>query len=146
MRNDYFYNENSDIKKYQLKKSADNWMEESFGKFSWLYNGRGGQGAVFLGILISKTKFLLIKLFILVIILLLISQSFYLQIASGSQYKAHAETNRIRQVPIAAERGIIYDRNQKPLVGNTPNFYLAMATGDLPKEAAVKNDLLKKLA
>lgn len=42
----------------------------------------------------------------------------FLQVLSGDHYVAMAENNRIRFIPEEATRGIVYDRNMKPLVEN----------------------------
>ncbi len=44
--------------------------------------------------------------------------AFNLQIRNGSFYTQKAENNRFESIPLFAERGSIYDRNNKPLVWN----------------------------
>ena len=134
------------MKNRRLKRDGGDWVETSFGQLSWFGGGVGGHVISFVGRHISKTKFFITKILAATAVLILIFTSFYLQIISGARYKARAETNRIRQIPIVAERGIIYDRNQKPLVTNVPSFYLAITTNDLPKDAALKKDLFKKIS
>jgi penicillin-binding protein 2 len=57
-----------------------------------------------------------------------------LQVVNGPHYRALAEGNRLRVQYILAPRGIIYDRNDKPIVQNVPNFELVLTPADLPKE------------
>jgi penicillin-binding protein 2 len=45
-----------------------------------------------------------------------------------------------------AERGIIYDRNKKPLVANIPNFFLSIVPNDLPKEAPEKQAIFETVS
>lgn len=45
-----------------------------------------------------------------------------LQIIFGSQNRVLADGNRIRKTMLPAPRGIIYDRNKRPLVNNVPIF------------------------
>jgi len=60
---------------------------------------------------------------------------------NGSKYLAEAEENRIKEVELAAPRGIIYDRQKKMLVKNRLAISLAV------EPAAFKNKrLLKKLS
>ena len=51
-----------------------------------------------------------------------------LQIVSGSYYRGLAEGNRIRRIPVKAERGEILDRNNITLARNTPVYKLATFT------------------
>ncbi|MFH1235835.1 MAG: penicillin-binding protein 2 [Parcubacteria group bacterium] len=68
-----------------------------------------------------------------------------LQIASGDQYRLWAEQNRIRIQSIIAPRGTIFDKMNKELVKNIPNFQLMLIPADLPRSAdqlsVVINDL-----
>lgn len=48
----------------------------------------------------------------------LIFRIWFLQIISGDEYIAMAENNRVRIIREEAPRGLIYDRNMKPLVEN----------------------------
>jgi len=54
--------------------------------------------------------------------LLLIGRLFELQIILGSRYRALAEENRIKKEVAPAPRGMIYDRNNRPLVKNVPVY------------------------
>lgn len=49
-------------------------------------------------------------------------QLFTIQIVKGGDYRALADSNRVRTQIIHAPRGIIFDRNGVPLVLNTPGF------------------------
>ena len=81
-----------------------------------------------------------IGVFSLAFILLLFSRIFWLQIVKGDYYRSMAEGNRIRIERVEPKRGIIYDRNKKPLVRNTANFMLYFVPADLPRG---KEDLNK---
>lgn len=58
--------------------------------------------------------------------LVLLARMWQLQIISGAQYKRQAFENRLRNEKITSPRGIIYDRNGKPLVKNAPYYYVAV--------------------
>lgn len=47
---------------------------------------------------------------------------FYMQIVEGSYYKAEADGNRIRTLPVQAARGVMYDRNGIMLAGSRPTY------------------------
>lgn len=67
---------------------------------------------------ISLRTFNSVKYFIIIVGIIFITRLFYLQIISGEQYRKRAESNRLDAVPVFAERGVIYDRNQTPLAWN----------------------------
>ena len=52
----------------------------------------------------------------------LICRLVYLQLFEGSYYHGLADGNRLRAIPIAAMRGVMYDRNGQILVGSRPSF------------------------
>lgn len=52
----------------------------------------------------------------------LICRLVYLQLFEGSYYHGLADGNRLRAIPIAAMRGVMYDRNGQILVGFRPSF------------------------
>ncbi|HYE59638.1 MAG TPA: penicillin-binding protein 2 [Candidatus Kapabacteria bacterium] len=80
------------------------------------------------------------------IFLFFIGKIFYLQILSGDSYRAGAEQNRERILPIVAERGIIYDRNGAALTKNIPNFSLAIVPQDLPRKATERETVVERLS
>lgn len=65
----------------------------------------------------------------------------YLQVLSGDQYLAQAQTNRVREQPLPAPRGSILDRNGTVIVKNRPAIVVRIKPESLPdseKEAAAK--------
>jgi penicillin-binding protein 2 len=78
--------------------------------------------------------------------LILSSKMFYLQVVKGDYYRAIAEENRIRVQTTKASRGLIYDRNNIPLVQNSPNFVYSIVHGDLPKEKSKREEIINKIA
>jgi penicillin-binding protein 2 len=79
-------------------------------------------------------------------LILLATRVFYLQIAKGDYYAELAKENRIRYVPIKAPRGIIFDRNGKRLVQNTPSFDAILVPSDLPKDATARKKSVEEAA
>ena len=55
-----------------------------------------------------------------------------MQLVNGSTYEARAETNRLRLETTLPARGLIYDRNGKPLVENVPSYAAAIVAADVP--------------
>ncbi|MEK7064924.1 MAG: penicillin-binding protein 2 [Patescibacteria group bacterium] len=85
-------------------------------------------------------------IFLSAIFILIAGRIFYLQIIAGSDYRALAERNRQRIIPIPAERGLIYDRNNISLTTNIPSFSIAVVPQDLPRQESKRAPLIKKLA
>lgn len=56
-----------------------------------------------------------------VILIIFAAQAWKLQVANGETYRLRSEKNLLRPVPLFAGRGVIYDRNGKLLVWNSPN-------------------------
>lgn len=61
---------------------------------------------------------------IAIVFLLLVCRLVYLQMARGNYYEILSNGNRTRSIPIEAPRGVIFDRNGKPLVRNDVTFML----------------------
>ncbi|HVZ12178.1 MAG TPA: penicillin-binding transpeptidase domain-containing protein [Patescibacteria group bacterium] len=73
--------------------------------------------------LISDEVLVLAPLFFLFLFFgIILARLFYLQILRGDYYKTLSDQNRTRTLSISAPRGIIFDRNGKPLVSNSPSF------------------------
>lgn len=86
---------------------------------------------------------------ILVGLFIIWARVFYLQIFHGEEYLRRAEGNRLRTLPVVAERGIIYDRFGKELVHNVPSFFLSIVPQGLPNEITQpqeREQLLNRLA
>jgi penicillin-binding protein 2 len=61
------------------------------------------------------------------------------QLIHGAEYRAAALENRVRLIPVAAPRGIIYDREDRVLVRSSPSFVVGL----IPSEVT---DLQKELS
>jgi penicillin-binding protein 2 len=68
----------------------------------------------------SKSIWYIAAFFVLVGVAF-VSRLGYLQIVRGAYHAEKAENNRLRQTPVFAPRGLIYDRNHKLLAWNVPN-------------------------
>jgi penicillin-binding protein 2 len=76
----------------------------------------------------------------------IIGRAAWLQIARGSYYYDLAEGNRIRVERIEAKRGVIYDREYRPLVRNSANFLLYFVPADLPKDILARQAIIEKVS
>ncbi|MDD4995955.1 MAG: penicillin-binding protein 2 [Patescibacteria group bacterium] len=94
---------------------------------------------------VKKGRIYFFFIFVFVLMLILFFRLFWLQITKGEEYRNIAEGNRIRILPLKADRGLIYDRFNRPLVKNKANFSLTVIPGDLPKGEQEKKEVLEKL-
>jgi penicillin-binding protein 2 len=70
---------------------------------------------------IPSFKLTVMQYVIAAILVILVSGLWRLQVLGAQNYRALAEANRIRKVPILAPRGKIYDRDGRLLVDNYPS-------------------------
>lgn len=78
---------------------------------------------------------------ILLLILVLIGNLYSLQVQNFESYQTRADGNRIKVLPIAPTRGLIYDRNGVLLAGNKLVFALTM----IPEQTDNVDSMLEKL-
>jgi penicillin-binding protein 2 len=71
---------------------------------------------------IPQTKFTVVQYCILAVFLLLAYGLWSLQVRKNDEYATRSDQNRIKQVPILAPRGKIYDRDGQLIVDNYPSF------------------------
>ncbi len=67
-------------------------------------------------------RFYVVPVIIIAIVFFIVLRLFFLQIVQGSYYRMLSDGNRIKTIHIHAPRGIIFDRNGKPMVYNVPGF------------------------
>ncbi|MGC2695363.1 MAG: penicillin-binding protein 2 [Candidatus Angelobacter sp.] len=71
---------------------------------------------------IPQTKFSVVQYIILAVFVMLAYGLWSLQVRKSDEYATRSEQNRIRQVPVLAPRGKIYDRDGQLIVDNYPSF------------------------
>ncbi len=71
---------------------------------------------------LPQAKFSVIQYVILAVFVVLAYGLWSLQIRKNDEYATRSEQNRIRQVPVLAPRGKIYDRDGQLIVDNYPSF------------------------
>jgi len=69
-----------------------------------------------------------------------------LQILEGPGYQALGERNRLRVIPLSAPRGLLLDRQGRPLVWNDPAFRVLVIPGDLPEDPARREAIFRQLS
>lgn len=78
--------------------------------------------------------------------LVIIGQLWYLQVLEGGHFRDASDKNRIRIRPIAAPRGILFDRHGQPLVDNRPAFTLSLIPRELDRDLERRDAVLGRLA
>src|SRR5437763_6526352 len=78
--------------------------------------------------------------------LAIVGQLWYLQVLEGGRFLDASDKNRIRIRPVAAPRGILFDKNGVPLVDNRPAFTLSLIPRELPREDQNRDAVLGRVA
>jgi penicillin-binding protein 2 len=78
--------------------------------------------------------------------LVIIGQLWYLQVLEGGRFLDASEKNRMRVRPVAAPRGILFDRHGRPLVDNRPAFTLSIIPRELDREPERRDAVLGRVA
>ena len=81
-----------------------------------------------------------------VALIVIVCQLWYLQVLEGGRFQEASDKNRIRIRPIAAPRGILFDRNGLPLVDNRPAFTLSLIPRELDRDLGRRDAALGRLA
>ncbi|MDY0212859.1 MAG: penicillin-binding protein 2 [Desulfuromonadaceae bacterium] len=78
--------------------------------------------------------------------ILIAARLWYLQVIKADHFELLAQRNRTRYIPIAAPRGIIFDRNGEILVGNRPSFSVSVLRQDVTDKVTLIEDIAEILA
>jgi len=69
---------------------------------------------------------------------------FQLQLVEGARYAAQAVAGRTVEMPIRASRGLIFDRDGRPVAVNIPSWTLYARPADLPTAEAARDAVLAR--
>jgi penicillin-binding protein 2 len=132
----FIKNPNKDLAKETMRgKYRLAWVEDSFTPKSIEQSEEiMHSGTSHIGISFSDRKMFAFLVIVTLALLGMIARLVYIQILEGETYVARAEGNRQRVIPVASERGLIFDRNGIQLTENIPNFSLAVIPQDLPRD------------
>ena len=85
----------------------------------------------------EQPMFALLRALVLLLFGILTVQLIRMQVVKGDEYAQRAKINALREVPIPAARGLIYDRNLQPLVQNSARFSAAIVPANLPERGEI---------
>jgi penicillin-binding protein 2 len=94
----------------------------------------------------ARQRIMLVAATVTAAFLVIVGQLWYLQVLEGGRFLDASDKNRIRIRPIAAPRGILFDRHGVPLVDNRPAFTLSLIPRELPREVASRDAVLGRVA
>jgi penicillin-binding protein 2 len=75
-----------------------------------------------------------------------VSRLFLLQIIQAPDWIAQSEENRIREINLPAQRGVIYDRNGVVLARNVPSYNVVITAADLPDDPGAVQEIFRNLS
>jgi len=93
-----------------------------------------------------ERRVMAIAVVVTAVFVIIVGQLWYLQVLEGGRFLDASDKNRIRIRPIAAPRGILFDRHGTPLVDNRPAFTLSLIPRELPRESASRDAVLGRVA
>jgi len=85
----------------------------------------------------NRAIFAALRALVILLFGILIIQLVRLQVINGDEYSRRAEINALREVQIPSARGLILDREGRPLVRNGARYSAAIIPGDLPERGQV---------
>jgi penicillin-binding protein 2 len=92
----------------------------------------------------SRSRFIAFGLAAIVLITALGGRLFQLQVVQGDEYARRAAADRTVEVPLPAARGLIFDREGRPLAVNAPSWTVKVRPADLPDADASR--VLRRVA
>lgn len=128
-------------------KYKHTWVEENFPQYD--NGGREvnvAETKTYISASLSVKKIFILLAVCILGTIIIFGRVFYLQALRGDYYKNLAENNRVRIKPIAAERGLIYDREGNQLIDNIPSFSLSIVPQDLPQKQEEKNAVIEQIS
>src|SRR5690606_37366206 len=69
-----------------------------------------------------------------------------LQVIQYDIWKAEADENRFSELPIASDRGVIYDRYGQSLASNAPAYIVEIVPAELPSDTAARYQIYNRLS
>ncbi|MEO8638574.1 MAG: penicillin-binding transpeptidase domain-containing protein [Chloroflexota bacterium] len=94
----------------------------------------------------SRARFVAATVIAVLLFGILAGRLFQLQVVDGALYAAQAAAARTIEMPIAAPRGLIFDREGRPIAVNIPSWTLYGRPADLPATKSARDAVLAHAA
>ena len=94
----------------------------------------------------SRARFMAAAIIAVILFGVLAGRLFQLQVLDGAVYAAQAAAARTVEMPIRAARGLIFDREGRPVAVNTPSWTLYARPADLPTTESERSAVLARAA
>jgi penicillin-binding protein 2 len=94
----------------------------------------------------SRARFVAATVIAVLLFGVIAGRLFQLQVVDGALYAAQAAAARTIEMPIPAPRGLIFDREGRPIAVNTPSWTLYARPADLPTSKAARDAVLTRAA
>jgi penicillin-binding protein 2 len=78
-----------------------------------------------------RLRMRVIQIVIVALLVTLGTRLYFLQVVNGAYYAEKAENQRVRRLPIPAQRGTIFDRNGKILVDSRPTYNVILSREEM---------------
>ena len=141
-------NDNRPDNPFVIKEGRFGVLKDSFHHTDWTehsFIADNTKRSESVGLTFDMNRLFWVRLVLMVFLGIIIGRAIYLQIIKGDYYYGLSEGNRLRSEIIEPKRGIIYDRNLKPLVHNSANFVLYTIPYNLPKDEETRDALLRRV-
>src|SRR6476469_1223741 len=89
-------------------------------------------------------RFAVFGLVIVLVIGLLTTRLFYLQVVQGGYYAGLSQENQHAEIPLRSARGLVYDRAGRQLAINIPSYVVKIRPADLP--FAQRDEVVNRLS
>ena len=94
----------------------------------------------------GTSRVIAVAVVVMLSFVVIVGQLWYLQVLEGGHFLDASDKNRTRVRPIAAPRGILFDRRGVPLVDNRPAFTLSLIPRELDKDVERRDAALGRVA
>lgn len=93
-----------------------------------------------------RGRLLLLRTVIVVIMIVLLYRVYWLQQNRGDELQTLAEENQLARLTIDPPRGVMFDRNGKPMAVNEPSFNVTITPAFLPDDPSERQAIFERLS
>ncbi|UCG23937.1 MAG: penicillin-binding protein 2 [Chloroflexota bacterium] len=93
-----------------------------------------------------RGRLLLLRAVVVVVMILLVYRVYWLQQTRGGELQTLAEENQLARLTIDPPRGVMFDREGRPLAVNEPSFNVTITPAFLPTDTAERQAIFERLS